>query len=30
MTHWSDLLRNRSQKSSAADSLVKCSNSGGN
>ena len=28
MTHWSDLLCNRSQKSSPADSFVKCSHSG--
>lgn len=28
MTHWSDLLCNRSQKSSPADSFVKCSSSG--
>lgn len=28
MTHWSDLLCNRSQKLSPANSFVKCSNSG--
>lgn len=28
MSHWSDLLCKRNQKSSPADSFVKCSNSG--